>query len=134
MKTEDLEAFRAWLAAALPAERVQAGELPDQPDRCIAVADYPGPQTPNWRMEPRVQIRMRSVLPGAGVSPYANVHGLADAVIAVVAPPDQENLVVDLAGGRRAILRKLSGPMPMGRDEKGRWEMTVNVSLDYSRV
>lgn len=141
MRTEDLEAFRAWLAgalaASLPGVPVVAGPMPDgqyAPDRCITVSDYSGPETPNWRTEPRVQIRMRSVLPGPGVTPYVNCHQLADAVDAAVAPPDQENLVIDLAGGRTAILKKLNGPMPVGPDAKGRWELTINVALDYAKV
>lgn len=138
MTDAELLAFRNWLAAALPGEQVQKGEMPDDPDRCVAVMDYDGPPTPNWRTEPRVQIRVRGLPLGNGISPHANAHQLADKVIAVVAPPDEENPVVDLVVNqnltRRAILRKLSGPLPMGKDSKNRWEFSINVALDYARV
>lgn len=141
MRTDDLTAVWTWLAgalaAALPNVPVQIGPMPDgqeAPDRCIAIMDYPGPSTPNWRTEPRVQIRMRSARPGPQVSPYYDCHLLADAVDAVVAPSDVEHLVIPLAGGRQAILRKVSGPMPLGPDGAGRWEMTINVALDYAKA
>lgn len=141
MRTADLAAVHAWLSdalkAALPGVPVFIGPMPDgqgASDRCIAIMDYPGPPTPNWRAEPRVQIRMRSARPGPQVSPYQDCHLLADSVDSVVAPADQEHVVIPLAGGRQAILRKVSGPMPLGPDSAGRWEMTINVALDYAKA
>lgn len=137
MTTADLEAFRAWLKSRLGGASVRAGPMPDGadiPDRLVSVQTYDGPETPNWRADDRLQIRIRGDHEAAGVSPYASCYTLLDLVIAAVAPPQDNPLVVILAGGRRAILRKLNGPHPLGLDPKSRWEMTINVGLDYARV
>lgn len=134
MNTADLQAFRNWLADRLLGEMVTAGPLLPKPDRQVAVMDYNSAAPANWQGYYWVQIRCRSRPPGPAVNAYLDAHGLADAVVAVVAPPDQGGVVVPLIDGRPAILRKTSGPLPMGIDEKGRWELTINVTLDTSRV
>jgi hypothetical protein len=132
----ELQAFRTWLTAQLGAGYiVKGGPMPDTPDRCISVQDYPGPPAPNWQGDYRVQIRCRAALqPAGGVSSYNDCHAMADSVVAVVAPPGDVPAIATLTGGRRAIVKLMSGPLNLGPDGKGRSEMTINVALAVARV
>jgi hypothetical protein len=141
MDLSDLQAFRSWLAPLVQARpgmqglAVKAGPMPDTPDRCISVMDYdPGSTVPNWQGAYRAQIRCRAAVDAEGLSSYNDAHATADAVVAVVAPPGDTLAIATLAGGRRATVTKLGDPHPMGPDDKGRWEFTVNVALAAARV
>lgn len=135
MTTDDQVAFAAWLVAELTGETVAIGAAPDSPDRCVTLRPYEGPETPNWRADYRAQLICRGRRPGPGVSPHQDVNQLTDLVVNAVAPAQDQRVVVPLAGGLRAIVRRLgSGRNSLGPDTNGRERLSINIALDVSRV
>lgn len=142
MTDDALKAFRTWLAArpSLSTTTIYPTAPPDGenvPDRCIGLKPYSGPEVPNWQADYRCQIICRSALPGVGVSPEVDALALAAVAGNAVAPAQDTLLVASLVIGgvtRRAILRKVSGPIDMGPDSKGRHRQSINVALQMARV
>lgn len=136
MTSADLVAFLTWLVAqtGLTAITVKIGPMLDTPDQLIGIRPYTPPATPNWRADYRLQIRCRGRKPASGVSSWKDAYDLAEAVRVAVAPASDAVQTVALGGGKLAIMRVVGHSVPMGPDELGREEITVNVALDVSRV
>jgi hypothetical protein len=133
----DLHSFADWLAAQMgDGYTVISGPIPaTAPDRCIGVMDYdPGAiRQENWEGNYPVQILCRGARDAEGLSSYNDAHGMADAVVPKVRPPDHKT-VVALTGGHRALLTFVSGPHPLAADDNGRWRFSINVALHTVRA
>ena len=136
MDNAELLAVQAWLAShqSLSGVPIALGALDDDPDRQIGLISYPGTPTPNWRADYRCQIRLRGRAPGPNIGAYADANDLASTVLAIAAPAQDDPVLLSLPPGRLAEVSLATRPMPLGPDVKGRWEITINIALDVSRV
>ena len=136
MNNAELLAVQAWLAShqSLSGVSIALGALDDAPDRQIGLISYPGQQTPNWRADYRCQIMLRGRPGGPGVGAYADANDLASKIINIVAPAQDNAVLLDMPGNHLAKVTLATRPMPLGPDEKGRWKISINIALDVSRV
>lgn len=103
--------------------------MPDQPDTCLVVARYGGPESPlgDVHDEPGIQVRVRGPAADVRVAEdlaqrvYRALHGLGDRYL-----PGGEWWLQLMVGAQ-------SGPTFIGQDGRGRPEYTVNFRADVAR-
>lgn len=106
------------------------GDAPPIPDRLVAIRAYPSGPEPDARLpftEAYVQLRVRGSADESdsrdrAQALYSDLHGRGRARVRLASGDD---LVV------MSIIATTSGPIPLGRDEAGRHEHTVNVRVDH---
>jgi hypothetical protein len=148
MMTGDVGAVAAWLigrpelttqaplvTADFPKPLILAGVMPADPDRCISLMSYPGPQPPNnWQLDGRIQIMVRGCADGKGRAPQYDASLLCDAIERLVAPAKDQRQVITLPGGRQAALKLATDRAPIGYDGSNRYQYTINLGLDSVRA
>jgi hypothetical protein len=96
---------------------------------------YQGPQPPNnWQLDGRIQVRVRGCKGGLARAPDYDAGLICDAIERLIAPPGDVRQVIDLPGGRKAALRLVTDRAPLGFDESGRYQYSINVGLDSVRA
>lgn len=113
----------------LPGGDVFLVELPDLPDLATAVSLYAGPEA-DARLaydEPSVQYRCRAPKGDSRVA-LARAQAIYDALHGLGSR--------ELPGGTwlQLMTGAQSGPIPLGRDQNGRHEWTVNFRTEVQRI
>jgi hypothetical protein len=107
---------------------VYLGVMPNEPEACVAVARYPGPES-DGRLgydEPRIQVRVRAARGDVTVAEdraqdiYDDLHGLTSTRLPL------GTYLVSLLGVQ-------GGPAYIGQDEQGRAEYVVNFRAHLRR-
>ena len=100
------------------------GQLPDQPDNCVALFEYGGEGMPlHWSGEfPSVQVRVRN-------KSYSTGRAKIEAVVTAL-----HGLTEHIAGATRyLLLQAKQSPASIGRDQNNRQEFVVNFSVIKER-
>lgn len=121
MTSAQLEALRAYLQAQGMDEEIYIHQRhPKAADRCLLLTSYEGGGA-RWHHDDRFQVRARGVL-----GDDKNAWDLAHEAHGHLFPAGAGEAVrLSLSTGG-AVVRLVSGPLPLGRDERGRFEVSFN--------
>ncbi len=112
--------IKSYLERAEILEPIILGQMPDQPDNCIALYEYAGfPPDLHWNGEyPGLQIRVRDI-------GYENGKERIERIVQILHGLNEKML----AGERYLLIKAKGSPAMLKRDASGRVEFVINFDV-----